>query len=174
MNDQKILEAIEQALIGNYISSSNDVKKLSVKLLTAIKAELPPTDLVKVTERGWAGHFICADRCRFRRNTLISYKDINIVVSTVGLMEKSEHWRKEGESRFEKIGLERYFETMAFHSDKADKRYLDADVSKQVDFNSDWSINEMDADDKANDMHDVVVKEISERLLNGETFEVKS
>src|SRR5690625_2999714 len=77
-------------------------------------------------ERGWAGHFICSDSCRFRRNTLLTYKDIRIVVSTVGLMER--------DGKFETIGHNRHFETMAFHSDPTDTRYYDANVSKQVYF----------------------------------------
>lgn len=116
-------------------------------------------------ERGWAGHFICANRCRFRRNTLLAYNDIKIVVSTVGLMEMDD-------GDFETIGHDRHFETMAFHADDNDKRYYDADVSRSVSFNSQWAISEIDADDKANEMHENVVAEITERLLNGERFEV--
>lgn len=116
------------------------------------------------TERGWAGHFICANSCRFRRNTLLAYNDIKIVVSTVGLMER--------EGKFETIGHNRHFETMAFHADANDKHYYDADVSKRVFFDSNWAISEVDADDRANEMHEVVVLEITNKLLSGETFPV--
>lgn len=120
---------------------------------------------VNRTERGWGGHFICANRCRFRRNTLLAYNDIRIVVSTVGLMEI--------DGKFDEIGAGRHFETMAFHADKNDTRYYDADVSKQVYFDSEWAIAEQDADDKANEMHEAVVLEIINKLLAGETFPIK-
>ena len=116
------------------------------------------------TERGWAGHFICANRCRFRRNTLLTYNDIKIVVSSVGLMEI--------DGKFDTVGVGRYFETMAFHAQKYDKRYFDADLRKQVFFDSDWAIDEIDADDKANEMHEAVVAEISTKLEKGYKFEV--
>ena len=113
-------------------------------------------------ERGWAGHFISADRCKFRRNTLLTYNDIRIVVSTVGLMVY--------EGKYTTIGLDRYYETMAFHSDPTDTRYYDADLSRQIHFDSNWCINEINADDKANEMHEAVVLEITNKLLLGDTF----
>ena len=116
------------------------------------------------TERGWAGHFICADRCLFRRNTLLEYEGIKIVISTVGLLQLAE------EKDFETLGSGRYYETMAFHSDYTDVRYYDADVSKQIYFFSDWALNEIDADDKANVMHEQVVEEITKELKNGNKF----
>lgn len=118
----------------------------------------------KVTreERGWAGHFICADKCRFRRNTLLSCGNIKIVVSTVGLM-----W--DG-NKFETIGYNRYYETMVFHSDKSDTRYNDADVTKEVSFESEWAISYLDAEDKANEMHENVITEITAKLSIGHTF----
>ena len=119
------------------------------------------------TERGWAGHFICGHRCLFRRNTLLTYNDIKIVVSSVGLMLMDYNERK-----FETIGHNRHFETMAFHADNNDKRYYDADVSKQIEFENDWCIAEQDADDKANEMHEEVVLEITNKLMLGETFSV--
>lgn len=118
----------------------------------------------KITERGWAGHFFCADKCSFRRNTLIEYDDIKIVVSTVGLMESIDG------KKFKQIGYDRYYETMAFHSDPNDTRYHDIDVEKEITFESKWSINKIDADDEANYMHETVVKEICSRLEMGDKF----
>ena len=39
---------------------------------------------IKRTERGWAGHCIISDDCRYHRNTLLEYKDLKVVVSTIG------------------------------------------------------------------------------------------
>lgn len=125
----------------------------------------PVHPMVIRTERGWAGHFICADRCRFRRNTLLECGEIRIVVSTVGLM------CNRVEDKFEQIGHERYFETMAFHAQRVDDRYWDADISRgELSFDSPWAISEVDADDRANDMHETVVSEIARRMENGEQF----
>lgn len=117
---------------------------------------------VTTQERGWAGHFICAQSCRFRRNTLITCGDTRLVVSTVGCME--DNLRGKG---FVQIGLDRYYETMVFHSDSNDTRYYDADVSREVSFDSPWAISVLDADDKANDMHDTVVNELVDKLKKG-------
>ncbi len=114
---------------------------------------------VKRTERGWAGHFICADRCRFRRNTLLEFQKKKIVVSTVGLMEKLH-----GEG-FDTIGSYQYYETKAFYADPKNNRYHDIDVSREIHFDSEGTINKLDADDKANDMHEKVVGEITAGLL---------
>lgn len=118
---------------------------------------------IERTERGWAGHFICANRCRFRRNTLLRLGDVRIVVSTVGLMEPL----REGEP-FQEIGLDRHYETMVFHADPNDTRYYDADVTAQIFFDSPWAIEDVDADDSANEMHETVVSELTERLKSGE------
>jgi len=114
---------------------------------------------LKKEERGWGGHFICADACSFRRNTLLTYGSIRIVVSTVGLMKSFT-----GDSKYAEIGCNRYYETMAFHSDVNDEEYHDADVSREVTFDSMWSIDELCVDNKANDMHETVVREISGKL----------
>ena len=115
---------------------------------------------VRRIERGWAGHFICANRCRFRRNTLLDNGISKVVVSTVGLMEDP------SEAGFTEIGSGRYFETMAFYAE-FDGRYWDADVTREISFDSNWSLAEVDADDRANDMHEAVVDEISLKLKSG-------
>lgn len=113
-------------------------------------------------ERGWAGHFICADRCKFRRNTLLERGNVRIVVSTVGLMTDYRD-----DNKFSEVGLDRYFETMAFHA-AYDGRYWDADVTREVSFDSPWMVQEVDADDIANEQHESVVAEITQRMSNGE------
>lgn len=125
------------------------------------------------TERGWAGHFCAAASCLFRRNTLLECGKIKIVVSTVGLMQNSLYGRKDlqysalAKNRFDTIGLDRYYETMAFHANPKDARYHDIDVTRQVKFESQWSIGTLDADDKANLMHEAVVEEISQKMSKG-------
>lgn len=118
---------------------------------------------VKRTERGWAAHFIAANRCCFRRNTLLECGDIQIVVSTVGAMYIN--------GRIEEIGLDRHYETMAFHVDPKSDEYKDVDVNRQIWFDSPWSLKikktDKFIDAKANDMHEAVVKEISDNLAKG-------
>jgi hypothetical protein len=122
---------------------------------------------VKRTERGWGGHYICAYRCLFRRNTLLECEDKKIVVSSVGLMPVGDLGRVDCKVGYEEIGFERHYETMAFHANQKDTRYYDVDVGRPVSFVSNWSISELDADDKANDMHEVVVDELTKKLENG-------
>lgn len=126
--------------------------------------DIDASRMVSRTERGWAGHFICADRCMFRRNTLLECGETRIVISSVGMM------RDPKTREFDTVGLDRNFETMAFHAKRHDGRYWDADVSRQISFESNWAISEIDADDRANDMHEEVVREITIKLQEGYSF----
>lgn len=122
------------------------------------------------TERGWPGHYILANECVFRRNTLLQYGVIRIVVSTVGC-------RREGKDLSVKtVGPDRYYETMAFHAVKEHDLYWETDVTRQVSFSSPWGINtcEIDTSGLADKMHETVVTEITERLTKGEIFDAKA
>ena len=116
------------------------------------------------TERGWAGHFICGDRCRYHRNTLLELGDVRIVVSTVGNMHT------ERSDKPEMIGAGRYYETMAFHAHQ-EGAYVEADVTRgEISFKSEWALADWQADDidlQADAMHEAVVAEISERMVSG-------
>ncbi|TRZ80705.1 hypothetical protein D4R86_03855 [bacterium] len=69
------------------------------------------------------------------------------------------------EEKFEEVGCGRYYETMAFHANN--EKYLDADVSRQISFESDWCIDKIDAEIEANEMHEHVVEEISNKMGKG-------
>lgn len=83
-----------------------------------------------------------------------------VVVSTVGLLQKLD-W-----DGYDKVDAWNYYETMVFHADKNDTRYFDIDVTRQIDIESPARIAEIDMDDKANEMHDVIVEEIKAKLLS--------
>ena len=113
----------------------------------------------KITERGWAGHFCASVYCAFRRNTLIEVGNKKVVVSTVG------NYRPPHSKEIEQIGLERYYETMAFEA-KYEEPYWEADTQKEIEFVSSWSIDRIghDTDKLANDMHETVVNEITNAI----------
>lgn len=114
-------------------------------------------------ERGWAGHFICAHDCMYRRNTLLENGARRIVVSTVGALR-----RKGG---IETIGASgRYYETMVFEA-KLEGEYWEADVSQQIYFESPWSICAESqkllpeyVDNDADKMHENVIAEIAKMM----------
>ena len=124
---------------------------------------------VKRTERGWPGHFICASRCLFRRNTLLQKDDINIMVSSVGNMSIGPNSKG-----FEHIGANRIYETMIFVATKQGP-YWDADVTRQISLGLDWGIppdnRPDDVDNIANDIHEAHVDEIIKLMENGEIVE---
>ena len=115
---------------------------------------------VKRTERGWAGHFCLGSRCEYHRNTLLEYSGTKVVVSTVGRLQEDLL-----RPLYDEVGCDRHFETMAFLAKENDK-YNDADVSKEVVFDSNWCLPRLDMELEAEEMHEAVVKEISERLVN--------
>jgi hypothetical protein len=117
---------------------------------------------VKRTERGWAGHYICADKCLFRRNTLLEYNGVKVVVSTIG-----NQMNKDGD--IEEVGFLRYFETKAFYAEKSGE-YTDADWTREIYLSSPCSIGDYKTpgvDNLANDMHEAAVAEIVCKLLDG-------
>lgn len=112
----------------------------------------------KITYRGWAGHFICGPRCEFHLNTLIEFGRTKIVVSTVGRLPDSLN-----RDKYTTIGLDRHYETMAFHAEK-NGEFWDMNVNRPVDFKSQWSWSKISDEWKANKGHWATVKEIAERL----------
>ena len=114
---------------------------------------------ITITERGWAGHYILAKNCKFRRNTLISYNDEHIIVFTMG---NCVHLNK-----IEEIGYKRYYETLIFTGVKG-KTYIDIDIDQQLfpKHNLPWSVdhNSYEADFEANNIHERTVKWVSENF----------
>ena len=120
-------------------------------------------DKIKITYRGWAGHFICGHKCQFRLNTLIELGDTRVVVSTVG------RYLSPLKKEFDTIGYNRHYETMAFHAVK-DGEFWDADVGREVSFESEWAWPQIDDEWRANKGHIAVVEEIKQKMISGENL----
>jgi len=120
------------------------------------------TEVARV-ERGWLGHYILGDKCMFRRNTLLVYGDVRIVISSVGALLK--------DNKFEKIGIDHHYETMAFVAQYLEG-YWDANVTNYINLQSPHRLTGIyaQADNDANAMHETCVAEIEQRLLAGEQF----
>ena len=122
---------------------------------------------VVIVERGWPAHFICGERCHFRRNTLVECGRRRFVVSTVGAMKTPPC------EDFEEIGADRYFETMIFRA-KKNKPYWDADVRYPIYGVVDkWCIIEppkFSSDAEADAMHDAAVAAVVRKLKQGEVL----
>lgn len=118
---------------------------------------------VVITERGWPAHFICADRCLFRRNTLIECGNRRIVVSTVGAMRDVTRG-----GAFEEIGAGHYFETGAFRAKRSEPAgYWDVDVHRTIPFEAPRYLTtkpHWGSDAEADAMHEAVVAELTAKL----------
>ena len=123
---------------------------------------------VKVTERGWAGHFEDADRCAYHRNTLVEYDDRKIVVSTVG--------RYQVRGRIVEIDYERWFDTKVCVAVQTAK-YLEPDMKKEIHLDCDTAMyadNFSDLlkehpegiDNAADRMHEEAVKEVVKKITD--------
>jgi hypothetical protein len=82
-----------------------------------------------------------------------------LVVSTVGAMFQNR--------KLVEVGPGRHYETLAFWVDKDSGEYKDADVDKEIFFESECGLKWPEGgypNNEANDMHEDVVAELSEKL----------
>ena len=58
-----------------------------------------------IKEQGWAGHYCLAEKCLFRRNTVVSYGNKHLIVSTVGncILDNKLHFIRSEEVVYETL-----------------------------------------------------------------------
>jgi hypothetical protein len=116
---------------------------------------------VKRIEKGLPGHYILAHRCDFRRHTLLESGPEKVIVSTVG------HLMNKDRDKVDKIGHDRYYETMAFGVSQEPCGCYTICPSEQIDFSSNWMIDNKDGyHSEADEMHEAVVAELTEVLAS--------
>lgn len=134
---------------------------------------------VTMEEYGWPGHYCCADRCRFKRNTLLiqyggeprieDWISEAIIVSTVG-----EFWPSGQAEEMIEVGGERFYETMIFKasfSEELRHYVIDTDKEIKVDVSLPWAISERHKPVEANKMHNDIVMHLYGLLSQGHKFQ---
>jgi hypothetical protein len=125
---------------------------------------------ITIKERGWAGHFICADRCLYRRNTLISDGTYQVVVSSVGNMVRLDSNGNSTETLLE-IGCDRVYETMTFFAVE-ENGYIETDVTKEIYLNCNRGLSKSelrdDMDNQADEMHEENVQKVVQLMESGD------
>ena len=120
---------------------------------------------VKRTEYGWAGHYIQSGDCRFRRNTLLEYGDLHIIVSTVGNLQDSN-----GKSY--RIQTYHYYETKVFDAIEYQSgvyiAWNEIKFDSRPKYITEITPDSRDSDVQANKMHERVVREIMGKLRKGQ------
>ncbi len=120
---------------------------------------------VKRTERGWAGHYIMAYRCFFRRNTLLERGEERIVVSTIG-GQCVDYKGERVVGGMETVGHDRHFETVVFPAIFSMGVWECDPDANEIAFSSPRHLRaRLPAGDPqnsvdANDMHEAVVAEL--------------
>lgn len=138
---------------GQLIRLSVEMRKLKNRVVDTDwmrTLQIQSDKIVKRTEQGWAGHFIAAQSCLFRRNTLLELDEERLIISTVGNYQP-----RPGPGPIQEIGSGRYYETMIFCAESKGG-YWEADVKKgeldiedtefcirQITNESDWLANNM-------------------------------
>lgn len=117
---------------------------------------------VRRTEYGWIGYFCVAADCMFRRSTLLEYKDVKIIVFTIG---DYIHGHNVSE-----IDSGTYYETKVLYVDQenVNNSYYVPDINKPIKTKCPSTISEMNKAMEANKMHEDIVEEIECRLENEE------
>lgn len=126
------------------------------------EALAPISDVdLSIEERGWPAHLIVADRCRFRRNTLVQSGAIAVVVSTVG-----DFYESHKDINPTTVGSERYYETRAFYAQEDEDGYLDANTAREFALKGETGIAyySAESDRAANLMHENAVSEVCQRI----------
>ena len=121
----------------------------------------------RVTERGkLITYFSGSKRCLYRRNTLLEFRDIKLVISTLGNLTDLDN-------KLVCISGKSYYETRVFHALTDIKRnsYRDIDPERKVKVNTITKINKPDSDIKADQMHEKVIKELTYRLDKGDLLD---
>lgn len=126
---------------------------------------LKDLDKVKITYRGWPGHYCMGSKCVFHLNTLVEVGDVRVVVSTVGNLRSGLPHMYGAEE----VGCGRYYETMAFRAALIDG-YWDQESGQSISLSGKTAVTRMtkQCDQEAQDMHEVAVRAITNRILSGE------